>query len=819
MATPATGAGSRAVGSHAVGSRAVGSHGGANRWLGLPAMDVGDRTYSADITWTTHGVPHIVAADLSSLAFGQGWACAADHLATIADQIVKVRSERARFFGPGPAGLHLNTDFGYRALGVAARGAAQPGRQPDELVQAVTGYAAGLNAWLAEHGRDALPVWCRDAPWVRPVSTEDLFTLYADLAIIASGRNLAAYIGAAQPPAVAQPPGAAAGPGGPLAGGLGSNGWALGRDATATGRGMVVANPHFPWHGEARFWECHLVIPGSLDVYGASLIGTPGVQIGLNRHVAWTHTFSRGNRFVVYKLTLEPSEPTAYRHGDDVWAMAPASHTVEVLGEGGALTPVTRTLWATHHGPMVDLPFLGWTTDYAFAYRDANLENDRFLPLVLDLDRATSVHDLRAALARHGGLPWVNTMAADDAGDCLYVDSSPTPHVARETQEAFVAAIDSDPIANLLYANRVALLDGSDPAHDWLDHPEAPEPGLVPFEDLPQVLRTDHTFNANDPYWLPHANDQLPEHSPFHGLYRRPVSPRTRMNALLLSGAGPVGPSGESGRFTPDDLEAAVLGNHSLLAEMLGDQVVVRLRAAGQITFEGRDVDLAAAAEVLAGWDRRFELDSVGAVLWRELLCGFTDDALRDAGPLWAEPFDPEAPVATPHSLTPAPAEGPDPVVEAAARALVALEQAGIAPDAPLGAVQYVERGGRRIPLHGANEVEGIANVVAPIGALERSDLEPLPEPPPPLPGRTERSGLRVGGYPIIYGTSFVMVAWFDDDGAHARGLLAYGQSGDPDSVHHADQTEAFSAKALRPFLLDDDAIAADAVRRRTVTG
>ena len=83
---------------------------------------------------------------------------------------------------------------------------------------------------------------------------------------------------------------------------------------------MVVANPHFPWGGEARFWECHLTIPGELDVYGVSLLGTPGVQMGFNAGVAWAHTFSRGHRFTVQQLeprrrATRPRTATATRPG------------------------------------------------------------------------------------------------------------------------------------------------------------------------------------------------------------------------------------------------------------------------------------------------------------------------------------------------------------------------------------------------------------------------------------------------------------------------------------------------------------------------
>ncbi|MCB0970652.1 MAG: penicillin acylase family protein, partial [Acidimicrobiales bacterium] len=105
-----------------------------------------------------------------------------------------------------------------------------------------------------------------------------------------------------------------------------SNGWAFGSDATASGHGLVVANPHFPWTGEARLWECHLTLPGELDAYGVSLLGGPGIQIGFNAHVAWTHTFSRGHRFTLARLDLIDGDPTAYRFGDEERAMTSRVH-------------------------------------------------------------------------------------------------------------------------------------------------------------------------------------------------------------------------------------------------------------------------------------------------------------------------------------------------------------------------------------------------------------------------------------------------------------------------------------------------------------
>ena len=161
----------------------------------------GNDQYEADIRWTTHGVAHIRGAGWGDVGFGQGYACARDHLPTLADQIVKVRSERARFHGAGPDGTHLATDLGYRALGVRDRAPQLRDAQPGHIRQLVAGYAAGYNAWLGEATRsDALPAWCAGAEWIRPIDELDLWTYDVDIGLLASGRNLAEIIGRAEAP-------------------------------------------------------------------------------------------------------------------------------------------------------------------------------------------------------------------------------------------------------------------------------------------------------------------------------------------------------------------------------------------------------------------------------------------------------------------------------------------------------------------------------------------------------------------------------------------------------------------------------------------
>jgi acyl-homoserine-lactone acylase len=760
----------------------------------------GDHLYDCDVRWTTHGVAHIRADDWGSLGYGQGYACARDHLPTMADQYTKVRSERARFHGRGPEDRHLATDLGYLALGVRERAPQLRDAQAPHIRRLVTGYVAGYNARVAEAaGTDALPAWCRDAAWIHPIDELDQWAYFVDVALMASGRNLAEVIGRAEAPGPdgPVPPSPVSALGGPSAA---SNGWAFGGDATASGHGIVVANPHFPWGGEARFWECHLTLPGEIDAYGVSLLGTPGVQMGFNAELAWTHTFSRGHRFTLARLDLVEGDPTAYRYGDEQRAMTSSVHRVQVrTGDGsddGDLETVERTLWRSHHGPMINLPLLGWGLEVGFTYRDANLDNDAMLPQFLGMDTAASLDAFQASYAEVQGMPWVNTLAADRSGRAWFIDASTTPKLSPTAEARFLDRIQTDLVAALLHESRVALLDGSEPDDEWLDDPAARAPGILPFGALPQLERRDYVLNANDSHWLNHATARLEGYSPLHGLERTARSLRTRQNLRTAARLA------EQGEVSIDAAIEAMLSNDSLSAELLCDDVIARGRAAGG--------DAARAAEVLAGWDGRFDLASVGAVVWREFMGGFEAVHHREAGPLFAVGFDPDDPIETPRQLAPAPAAGPDPVVRSLERAVALLAEAGVALDGPLGDVQWAQRGDRRVPVHGGYEGDGVLNILAPFGALASHALEPGPAPLGPIGDRAATTGLAAGGYRCTYGTSFLMAVELTDDGPVGIGLLAYGQSGDPRSPHHVDGTEAYAAKACRPLRFSDADIEAD---------
>ena len=113
----------------------------------------------------------------------------------------------------------------------------------------------------------------------------------------------------------------------------------------------------------------------------------------------------------------------------------------------GTVTTVERTLWSSHHGPMVNLPLLGWGTEVSFSLRDTNTDNVDLVAQFLGMNLARSLDEFQEVFATVKGLPWVNTLAADRTGRAWYIDGSATPNIspaagwAEADPEAWWAAL------------------------------------------------------------------------------------------------------------------------------------------------------------------------------------------------------------------------------------------------------------------------------------------------------------------------------------------------------------------------------------------
>ena len=337
----------------------------------------------AEIIRSKGGIPTIRADAFKNLGFGYGYAFAEDNICTIAEAYVTVERRALALLRPRrrlARGLHeprerplLPADQGHRDHRRGARRAARRSGPKKKVFQAVKGYVAGYNRYLDKTGVDNLSdPTCAGAPWVRDITTADVWRRFYQLGQLASGRW--PRTGSSTPRrrrrSAGSTPARAGAHAGDVAalgaaldaarGDTGSNGWGIGSEATENGSGMVLGNPHFPWQGSERFYQSHLVVPGKLNVSGASLFGVPVINIGHTDHLAWTHTVSTAFRFVPIQLTLVPGDPTSYLVDGQPEKMKATDVTVQVKQPDGSLAPgdadaLHDPLRADHHlaaGPV-----------------------------------------------------------------------------------------------------------------------------------------------------------------------------------------------------------------------------------------------------------------------------------------------------------------------------------------------------------------------------------------------------------------------------------------------------------------------------------
>lgn len=773
--------------------------------------------YTATIRRDSFGIPHILADDLGSLGFGQGYSFAEAHACTLADQIVKVRSERSLYFGAGTNNANLVSDFGILGLRVYAYAREAVSALPPELEDMLRGYAAGYNHYLQTVGAEGLPSECAGQPWVKPISPVDLLAYYLMLPLMASGGSLLPNIVDAQPPG-----GASLLPEAPPLPNLrelehGSNGWALGRDKTEAGGGMLLGNPHFPWEGENRFMEVHLTVPGQLDAYGVSLMGVMGLNIGFNASLGWTHTVTSAAHLTGYRLSLVPGNPTRYKYDGSTRDMTSELYTLQVKQTDGSLLPTSLRLYRSHYGPMITFDGVGWTPGVALTFRDANENNFRSMVQFFRMASAQSLEEFERAHEEIHGIPWAYTVATTSEGDALFLDGSSVPALSDATVTAWQAALEDDVLTQQAYALGIPLLDGSTSRDEWVNSPDT-YPGLEPYERIPRLLRSDFVLNANDSPWLTHPAEPLEEYPVVYGSVRTPRSPRTRMNLVAALEQSEEGSSGADGRFNLEELTQTAFSNRGILAELLLPAVLVRCTGVTDVSNGTTTVNITPLCDALGQWDGREDLESVGAVAWREFIGSLAFSQLVNAGTLFAVPFDPNDPVNTPNGLAPAPSSGDDPLLVAMANAVLRLQQANLTPAATLGETQFTlkksgpsARGTQaedyvRYPIQGGLSRDGVMNVISHSNSLNSTVL-------PRMPRATELNALTdltTEGYLINYGSSFVFALAYDSEGLSARAVLSYGQSDDPSSPHYTDQTVRFGEKDWRTILFDEQDLLQD---------
>ena len=792
----------------AVLTLAVSGCGGGSADQGPPQPGPG-ATYAADIRRTSFGIPHVLAANEASLGFGIGYAYAQDNFCILADEIVTVNGERSRYFGPTASNIYqrnnLRSDFYFKLINDDAQVDAYWAKQIPEVQALYRGYVAGFNKFLRDTGAANLPGDCKGQPWVRQITTRDMMRVARRLSVEASGIQFIDALFAAQPPAIAvgarakrttlaqQAKAVLAATEGPLSKAhwtelrerFGSNALALGSDATESGRGMLLGNPHFPWFGVLRFYQMHLTIPGRINVMGGALNGFPGINIGYTDEYAWSHTVNTSAHFSLFVLSLDPADPTRYLYDGQSVPMTRKTLTVEVRQTDGSVVPQARTYYSSAHGPIIVQPGqLPWSASNAFALKDANLENWRLAEQWYRLNRAGNLNEFKAAVEGVVGIPWVNTVAVDKQGNGYYANVTVVPNVPTAKENACVPA----PFKPLVAAANLFVLAGSTSACEWGVDPSAPQVGIFAARDLPTMSRRDYLHNANDSAWLTNPAAPITGYPNIVSRDGYPQAGRTRIG-LSQAQARLAGTDGRPGnKFNLKTLQDIALSNRVYFAEAtLTDALAVMCSGSPSHTVDGQTVNLAAACGVLSQWDRRADLFSVGVPLFEAFWTRIGSNSA-----IFAVPFSAADPVNTPRGIAQNNAAVATALRDALARSVLQLNASGIPFDRPWGGVQLATKN-IPIPIHGAASRTGDTGL-----GVYNSILSSVIGPQLP------------GARAVTYGTSYIQTVTWDDGGPVVGSFLTYSLSSNPASPNYADQTLRFAEKDWISPPFNERAIAND---------
>jgi len=607
-------------------------------------------TAGTEILWDEWGVPHVFATDPESLFYAQGWAQATNHLELMLRLYGAARGRAAEYWGEE----HLESDRWVHTVGIPAR-AVEWYRRQGSFQPWIAAFARAVNDYASSHP-EAVPPEVRR---VLPVTGADVlahlqrvvhFTFVVDRGEVARaarvlGRGRAAA--ALAPPAAREPAAA-----------KGSNAWAVAPSRSASGHAMLVANPHLPWSERFTWTEMQLTSP-EVDVYGATLVGTPFISIGFNDHLAWTHTVNTHDGADLYRLTLDGD---GYRFDGERRPFEVDDVELAIRGEDGSVRRETLRVRRSVHGPVV-----AERDGEALALRVVGLDQPALFQQYWDMARAGDLTAFEAAL-RTLQMPMFTVMYADRDGHVMHLFGGRTPR---------------RPAGDWQWSG---VVPGDTSATLWTE--------THPYDELPKVVDPPSGWlqNANDPPWtttVPPALD--PAAFPPY-MAPRGMSFRAQQSARLLR---------DDEKITFEELVAYKHDTRMLLAERLLDDLAAAVAAHG-------DERARRALAVLEAWDGKADAASRGGVLFARFV------RLLGAGPAtFAKPWRDEEPLSTPDGLADPPA-----AAAALSRAAAEVEEAYGSLEVPWGEVYRLMLGDRDLPANGGPGSLGIFRVVgyAPAG-------------------------------------------------------------------------------------------------------
>jgi acyl-homoserine lactone acylase PvdQ len=545
------------------------------------------------------GIPHVYGRTDADVVFGVIYAQAEDDFNRIETNYLNAMGRLSEAEGEKEIYRDLRMKLFIDPDDMKAKLASSP-----EWLQALmTAWADGLNYYLQTHSDVKPRVITHFEPWMPLTFSEgsiggdiervNLGTLEAfygkasralTSAIVPSGLQRRDTSGVSMRRAIIE-----ADPDGIFAEPAGSNGIAIAPANTASGKSLLLINPHTSFFFRA---EAQMVSDEGLNAYGAITWGQFFIYQGFNDRAGWMHTSSGVDNIDEYLETIvEKGGKFFYRYGAEERPVTSTAISVPYKTPTG-MARRDFTVYRTHHGPVVREADGKWISVRLMQ------EPVKALTQSYSRTKAKSYKAFRESMDLHTNSS-NNTVYADADGTIAYFHSNFIPK--RDTKFDWTRPVD-----------------GSDAATEWN--------GVHSIDETPGVLNPANgwLYNTNNWPWSAAGTDS-PKRERYPAYVERNSENARGLHAIRVL-------DGKKG-FTLESLLAAAYDSYLPAFERLVPPLIQAWdRAPAGSPLKTK---LAEPMAVLRKWDYRWAADSVPtalAVYWGEEAGRRVADDARKAG-------------------------------------------------------------------------------------------------------------------------------------------------------------------------------------------
>lgn len=580
------------------------------RALGMSAL-LSTTAHAVEVRWDSHGIPHIYGPTIEETLRGFGYAQMQNHAEQVLLNVAAARGRYGEYFGGGVDEANVRNDIFVHTVGIPTlaeqwlrNGSATQRGYIEAFVNGANTYAQRHANEISPRIRSVLPLVPSDVMALLLRSLQFEICTWDTRGLIEDWVSGKASVKA------------------PI---YASNAWAISPRRTVSGNAVLIGNPHLSWEANGpslqpadqlpeptaamlQFMQAHLVVGDaekpSINLSGASFLGSPFLSFGFNDHLGWTHTVNNLRASEVFELTLDGPR---YRFGRETKLLQGRQMTLRICELGKPCAERKLNIESSVHGPI-----LARRGNKALALRVVGLETPGIVEQYWDMARSHTLEEFSAAYGRLQ-MPYFNLIYADRNGHVLYGYTGITPRRKGGT-----------------YADWSVILPGDDPSLLSFD--------TLKWQELPKFVDPPGGFvqNSNDGPWTSTFPQVLkPSDFPPY-LARDEMDLRPQAGALFLQ---------SKPQFTTEELAAGVRSTRLMMA----DRVLPDLLRAAE---SSDDPDARRAAVVLRKWDGTSNALSQGAALfetWYELEAAAM--LKENRATLYRQEWDPARPLSTPAGL------------------------------------------------------------------------------------------------------------------------------------------------------------------------